>query len=159
MEMVVVKLRREIASVPLRSAEETWDCITEMITGPDSIDSRQLTTAKSVMAMLLAEEHYADKPLTLKGVGHRLVIYCAYGPDAMVLGQDWDALNWNPTAGDWRLYVPCATEDLDWAQAALAKKATRIILYSLDQTPTELVEETATHASSEIEIDWSKATS
>lgn len=49
------------------------------------------------MASLLSEDHYAKHPLTLKGDGHRLVIYGAYGADAVTLGTEVAPLDWNPT--------------------------------------------------------------
>jgi len=87
-----VKLRRDIASVPLRTGAETWSTIVELITGSDSIDSSQLTAAASVMATLIAEELHTENPLTLVGASHRLVIYCSFGTDALIQGEDVDAI-------------------------------------------------------------------
>ncbi len=151
-----MKLRRDIASVPLRSGEATWSCIVELVTANNSNDTAQLQAATSIMAMLLAEEHYGDTPLTVKGNGHRLVIYCAHGMNALVMGESVDALGWNPTAGDWTLYVPCPSEDLEWARKALASIAPRLVLHGLDETPGEL-EETTTKSALTLDIDWTAA--
>ena len=35
-----MKIRRDIASVPLRSAEETWRAIIDLVTGDGSVDRR-----------------------------------------------------------------------------------------------------------------------
>jgi hypothetical protein len=44
-----MKVRREIASIPVRSAAETWAAITKLITGERSIDADSLKAAASVM--------------------------------------------------------------------------------------------------------------
>ena len=110
-----MKVRREISSIPLRTAEETWEAIVRLVTGGRTVDGEQLATAASVMASLITDEAFADHPLTIAGVSHRLVILL-HGADAMEAGENVDALAWNPTSGDWRLYLPCAAEDFDWAK-------------------------------------------
>lgn len=150
-----MKRRRDVAAGPKRTGAETWADIVALITKADSIDKGQLEAAASVMATLLTEAHYADHALTLKGQGDRLVVYCAYGADALTL-DDPDPLRWNPTGGEWTLFVPCAEEDFDWAKATLAQRAPRIRLHRLDETPAELKEATA-EAVANFEIDWEAA--
>lgn len=150
-----MKRRRDVAATPKRTGAETWEEIIGLITKPDTVDKDQLVAARSVMATLLTEPSYADHPLTLKGQGDRLVIYCAYGADALTL-DDPDPLGWSPTAGEWRLFVPCEDEDLAWAKDTLAKRAPRIRLHSFDEVPGELAEATADAVAS-FEIDWSAA--
>lgn len=152
-----MKLRRDIASVPLRTSAVTWDRIVDLITGSDSIDTAQLNAASSVMATLLAEEIYADHPLTLKGKSHRLVIYCLYGGDALLAGEDVDALSWNPTSEDWTLFVPCGDDDRDWAGRALKERAPRITLHAPDEVPGELSQESEKSGAKALTIDWGAA--
>lgn len=154
-----MKLRRDVAAVPLRTGAETWWTIVDLITKSDSVDSGQLDAAATVMASLLAEEHYADHPLTLKGDGHRLVIYCAYGAEALSQGTEVSPLDWNPTAKGWTLYVPCDPSDLDWVRETLKKRAPRLVVHALDETPAELSEQTssASTAVAAFEIDWGAA--
>lgn len=147
-----MKLRRDIASIPLRTGAETWSTIVELVTGSDSIDSSQLTAAASVMATLIAEELHAENPLTLVGTSHRLVVYCSFGAAALIQGEDVDAIGWNPTAGDWTLHVPCGAEDLDWIGATLASRAPRIKLHKAGEPPAVL-EEAASTASA-LSVDW-----
>ena len=147
-----MKLRRDIASVPLRTGAETWSTIVDLITGSDSIDSSQLTAAASVMATLIAEELHGENPLTMVGEGHRLVIYCTFGADALIAGTDVDAFGWNPTADDWTLHVPCGDDDLDWAGATLAIRAPRIKLHKLGEPPAVLNEAASTAMS--LTVDW-----
>lgn len=152
-----MKLRRDVASVPLRTGAETWGRIVELITGPDSIDTGQLEAATSVMASLLAEEIYADHPLILKGKSHRLVIYGVYGGDALLAGEEVDPLSWNPTSEDWALFVPCGDEDRGWAGGALKQRAPRITLHAPDEVRAELSEEAAKNEAKALTIDWGAA--
>ena len=147
-----MKLRRDVAVTPLRTGAEAWVEIVGLVARADTVDSGQLDAAASVMASLLTEEHYAERPLTLKGQGPRIVIYGAYGADALTIAAP-DPLGQNPTAGDWTLYVPCPDEDLAWAGAVLAARAPRIRLHGLDETPAALAE-AATEASAAPVIDW-----
>ncbi len=146
-----MKLRRNIASIPLRSGEATWSAITDLLTGPGSMDAEQFAAAASIMAMLLAEEIHADEPLTFVGDSARIVIYCSFGMDALSQGEEIDRFSFNPTEDDWLLYVPCAEGDLDWAQASLKSRAPRIRLHR----PGELkLDEESKASSSAFDIDW-----
>ena len=150
-----MKIRRDVSSIPLRSAEETWDRIIDLVTGADSLDHDQLLAARAVIASLIADELYSDHPLTWFGVGPRLVVYLRYGADAVQAGGDVDELAWNPTAGDWHLRVPCDAENLAWAREGLHEKAPRIEL----REPGELEDdsESAPNESAgrrPLRIDW-----
>ena len=154
-----MKLRRDIAAVPLRTGAETWAEIVNLITHPDSVDAGQLTAAASVMASLLSEDHYADHPLTLKGDGHRLVIYGAYGADALSLGSEVVPLDWNPTGKPWTIYVPCDPADLDWVAETLKSRAPRLVVHALDETPADAEGASGAQASAQpaLTIDWGAA--
>ena len=147
-----MKLRRDVAVTPRRTGEEAWAEIVGLVTGRGSVDKHQLDDASSVMATLLAEEVHADHPLTLKGQGQRIVIYCAYGVDALTR-EPPDALRENPTAGEWTLYVPCPEEHLAWCGDVLTERAPRIRLHALDETPADLPE-AETEPATKFAIDW-----
>jgi hypothetical protein len=150
-----MKIRRDIASIPVRSAKETWQAIIDLITSSDSIDVSQLLAAASNMESVIADEYPANVPIVVKGCGSRLVIYCRYDQDAMEIGKDVDSLHWNPTAGDWQMTVPCEEEDVAWLTKSLKSRAPRIIVRTPDQ---QLKEETAGEeaaiATSDFHIDW-----
>ncbi|NEJ79141.1 hypothetical protein GR268_20855 [Rhizobium leguminosarum] len=95
-----MKVKRTIASIPKRSAAETWRTIRELITSTGSVDVDKLVAAASVMESLIADEHPGAVPIVVKGVGSRLVIYCLYGEDAMEADLEVEKLTWNPTAGN-----------------------------------------------------------
>ncbi len=147
-----MKIRRDISSIPLRTAEETWWTIRQLVTGPGSIEAEQFDAAASIMASLTTDESFRDEPLILLGVSHRLVIYLQYGADALEAGEAVDSLNWNPTAGDWTLYVPCAAEQFAWVKKALMSRAPRFVLLKPGVTVPEGDEETA--KSENVEINW-----
>src|SRR3954447_21833686 len=98
-----MKVRRDIASIPKRSAAETWREIVKLITGSGSVDAASLSAAVSVMESLITDEHPTKVPIVVKGAGSRLVIYCLFGEDAMDADMDVPKLNWNSTAGDWAM--------------------------------------------------------
>jgi len=131
-----MKLRRDIVSVPVRTGDETWSTVIGLIAMAGSDHVEQLESASSVLGALLSEEHYSSRPLTLAGEGQRLVIYFVYGLDAVAADTDVEPLGWNPTAGDWHLYVPCAPEHLNWATKLLSARATRIVVHELDDDLT-----------------------
>jgi hypothetical protein len=132
-----VKARREIASVPVRSARETWRAIVDLICGEGSVDRNHLEASASVMEALIADEYPAKTPIVVKGRGPRLVIYCLYGEDAMDLGNDVVRLNWNPTAGDWTLTAPCEAEDVEWMRKSLDSRGPRIKVHDAAAPPAE----------------------
>lgn len=147
-----MKVRRNVSSIPLRTAAATWQRIVDLITGPGSEDTEQLDAATSVVTSIIADEHLAKCPLILSGCGPRLVMYCLYGAYALEVGEEVDALTWNPTEGDWWMLVPCDEENIDWVQTALAERAPRLKAYGLDEVPADLSEEA--EGSQAIHVDW-----
>jgi hypothetical protein len=127
-----MKVRRDIASIPKRSAAETWRVIVHLITGSGSAEAATLTAAASVMESLIADECPATVPIVVKGVGSRLVIYCLFGEAALEAGTDVDKLNWNPTAGNWAMTVPAESGDVAWMNNALKVRAPRITVHDMN---------------------------
>ena len=147
-----MKIRRDIASVPVRSARETWDVIINLVTGDETVDGGQLEAARSVMECVIADEQPASVPIVFKGGGPRIVIYCRYNEDAMDSGLEIDSLSEIPTAGDWRVTAPCEREDEGWMNNSLKQRAPRVSVHVADQVP---VEEEAEPTSSSLKVDWS----
>ena len=132
-----MKVRRDLASIPARSAKETWRAITDLVTGTDSVDSDQLNAAASIMESIIADELPASAPIVFKGAGPRVVIYCLYGDDAMEADLDVDRLIDSPTAGDWRATAPCEAEDAEWMSKTLKTRAPRISVRDGAEEPGE----------------------
>jgi len=153
-----MKVRRDIGSVPLRTAESTWQAIVGLITGPGSRDITQLQAATSVMASLITDELYSDNPMTLVGESHRLVLYCHYGQKALEVGEEIDSLTWNPTEGDWTLFVPCDPDNLPWARRTLKTRAPRITVHELGKTldADKFESDRGLSNTEAITVDWEK---
>jgi hypothetical protein len=151
-----MRVRRDIGSIPVRSASETWSRIVELITARGSRDVDQLAAAGSVIASIISDETPAEHPFILEGCGPQLRIYCRYGSAAIQSGGDVDALTWNPTEGDWTLHVPCDAENLGWVKNALARTSPRIKPFDAVKTDrAEETEEPALSGAAEIVVDWS----
>lgn len=149
-----MRIRRDIASIPERSASETWQKIVELVTGSNSRDVQQLKAAAGVMGSIITDEHPAARPILLEGAGPQLRIYCCYGMDAVELGSKVDSLNWNPTNGDWTMHVPCDAENLDWVRKSLAGTSPRIKVFDLAEEDRGDNEEQKAAATGEIVVDW-----
>jgi hypothetical protein len=147
-----VKVRRDLASIPLRSSEETWSEYKKLVTGPSSTDTAQFDAAATVMTSLITDEAFREEPLTLAGVGHRLVVYLLHGHNALEAGAGIDKLAWNPTAGDWKLFVPCAEEQFDWVKKTLATRAPRFVVLKSGEKVKE--EEQSGVAEATLGVNW-----
>lgn len=149
-----MKVKREIASVPVRSAAETWTAIVALISRPDTPDVGTLTAAASIMESLIADEHPASVPIAVKGSGDRLVIYCRYNEEALELGAEIDPLTWNPTGGPgWKITAPTEAADVPWMNGTLKDRAPRITVHDITNPPTE-EEETTKAAADALSINW-----
>ena len=150
-----MRVRRDISSIPQRTAANTWQRVIDLITGPDSVDARQLTAASGVMGSIITDEHPAAKPIVVEGVGAQLRIYLRYGMKAVEEGDAVDALNWNPTAGDWTMHVPCDGDNLAWVKTSLAGSSPRIKAFDVDEDEVAGSDErSATSEGGAIVVDW-----
>jgi hypothetical protein len=150
-----MRVRRDVSSVPLRSASETWQHIVSLITGTGSKDVQQLRDAEGVMASVITDEHPARRAIILEGVGAQLRIYCRYGMNAIGEGGSVDAVTWNPTAGEWTMHVPCDDENIDWVKKSLAKTSPRIVVFDVaGADKAEEEEVSAASKGSGILVDW-----
>lgn len=149
-----MRIRRDIASIPLRSAKETWRAIIDLVTGEGSADVGQLEAASSIMESLIADEQPAKAPIVFKGgSGPRVLIYLLFNEDAMEAGTDIDKLTSNPTKGDWNVTAPCEAGDVSWMNNALKTRAPRVSVHDGDKPAEDDVSEGA-GASKSFEIDW-----
>jgi hypothetical protein len=147
-----MKVRRDIASIPVRSARDTWLAVVELVTATDSVDKQQLDAAASIMESLIADEMPARVPITFKGSGARVLVYCLYNEDAMEAGLAVDKLSSNPTAGDWLATAPCEAEDVDWMNKSLKTRAPRVAVHDVDEKSADADEQG--QAVKGLEIDW-----
>ena len=124
---------RTLVSRPERSATDTWEQIVALI-APDvgSAARSELGAVAGAVCSCIADQALADDPLVVYGVGPRLRVYALYGDDAVEGERANDsALSWVPTAGDWRMSIPCLADDLAWLQSKLAKVSRRVTARAL----------------------------
>jgi hypothetical protein len=116
---------RRIASVPARSAVETWSAVVELIAPDPSSSARSdLAAAAGIAHSVIASE--VEGPFVLFGEGPRVRVYCVYGDDALLDDDvNENPLPHDPTEGDWHLSMPCPPEDLEWVQRKLVS-STRV---------------------------------
>jgi hypothetical protein len=121
-------IARTFASIPTRSASETWDAIVALI-APDSSSAarRELDSVAGTVCSCIADEALASDPVVVYGAGPRLRIYAVYGDDAIEGDSaNESALSFVPTHGDWHMSVPCLLDDLDWVRRSLEAVSTRV---------------------------------
>jgi hypothetical protein len=119
---------RRIVSIPARSARETWDTIVALIApDPKSDARRDLAAVGGVICSVITDEALREDALVVYGEGPRVRIYCLYGDEAMEGdGASESALGFTPTVNDWRMSVPCFSDDLEWVSQALARRSSRV---------------------------------
>lgn len=151
-----MKIRRDISSIPHRSAGETWQRIIDLVTGQKSEDAEQLKAAGGVMASIITDEHPASRAIMIEGVGPQLRIYCRYGMKAVEEGSGVDSLTWNPTAGDWTMHVPCDAENIDWVKKSLSATSPRIKVFDVNEADRADDEKqwTAAKSGNGVVVDW-----
>jgi hypothetical protein len=116
-------IARTFATIPARSATDTWEAIVAMIAPDcDSVARQELAAVTGVACSLITDEALASDPLVVFGAGPRLRVYCVYG-DAAIAGDEVNesALSFVPTAAGWRMSLPCPEEDLEWVERSLAR--------------------------------------
>jgi hypothetical protein len=151
-----MRVRRDISSIPFRSAGDTWQRIIDLVTGPRSKDVKQLKEAAGVMGSIITDEHPAVRAILLEGVGPQLRIYCRYGIKAIEESGKLDSLTWNPTAGDWTMHVPCDAENIDWVKTALSERSPRIKVFDVAEADRAEDEDksVAAKSASGLVVDW-----
>lgn len=151
-----MRIRRDVSSIPHRSAGETWQRIIDLVTGHGSKDIQQLKDAAGVMGSIITDEHPANRAILIEGVGPQLRVYCRYGMKAVEEGSKVDPLTWNPTAGDWTMHVPCDAENIDWVKESLSKTSQRIKVFDVDDADRAGEDQSAAAAKSgkDVVVDW-----
>lgn len=150
-----MRVRRDISSIPFRSASETWQRIIDLVTSPGSKDVQQIKAAAGVMGSIITDEHPQSRAIMIEGVGAQLRIYCRYGMKAIEEGGKVDSLTWNPTAGNWTMHVPCDEENIDWVRKSLSRSSPRIKVFEVTDADRAEDDEDGTAAKSNVVVvDW-----
>jgi hypothetical protein len=132
-------IARRIVSTPVRSVSETWATICQLL-APDlaSAARRELSAVQGVASSSIASEATKDAAIVVWGGGPRARIYTVFDDDAITNdGVNEDAFPRSPTAGDWRMSIPCPPEDVAWMRAQLAQLSSRVFARPLDEDVAE----------------------
>jgi len=121
-------LSRKIASIPARSASETWLLIVDLIAPANDEGRKELLAATGVAASLIAREAMRASPAIVSGEGPQLRLYCVHGEEAVEGTHVNEALlPASPIESEnWAVSLPCPPDDLAWIQASLKRVSNRI---------------------------------
>jgi hypothetical protein len=145
---------RAFASVPARPADETWSAIVALLTrGAGGAKRDELLSVTGTAASLIADRGPESAAIVVTCDGPRTRIRCIYDEDAIDgTGVNEDTLGFDALQGDWRVSLPCPTDELAWVQANLARASTRITARDLAET-TKPAEQASAAASDGFDID------
>ena len=120
--------RRTVQSSPHRDSGETWGVIVEILSGSSNENAKaELQSVAGIAASIIAERTPKSSPIIVTCDGPRTRIYCTYDDDAIDgSGANENSLGYDPLQGNWKISLPCASDDLDWVVAALEEKSDRI---------------------------------
>jgi hypothetical protein len=132
-------IARRIASTPVRTSGETWETMINLISDDSSTAREELESISGIVASIIADEVPKNTPITVVGSGPRIRMYCLYNEDA-IIGDDKNenSLATNPTAEDWKIYLPCLPEDLEWIKNEIKKFTDKVIIYDKDKKPEDV---------------------
>ena len=116
-------IARRIAATPVRTASDTWQVITDLVSGAGGDIATGVSHAADVASMLIAEEHTASNPLVLSGCGPQVRIYTVHGTDAIEGSQINEQALMIIASDDWHLNLPASGPDYVLALASLSNVA------------------------------------
>lgn len=134
---------RTFRSTPHRDALATWTAIVDLLTrGRPGGARTELLAISGVAASVIADQAPKESAIVVICDGPRTRIYCTYDDDA-INGSDAneDPLGFEALNGNWRVSLPCQTDDLTWVQNALKQHGTRIT--ARDQKLSGIAEDSA----------------
>ena len=145
---------RKFISVPERTATATWKAISDLLSADAQSDAGCELAAVSGIACSLITHEAMTSPIVVFGSGPRVRIYCLYNDDA-IEGDDANegSLAFNPTAGHWKMSLPCPLDDLDWVQSALRGKSARITARDMNTSVDEVGKDASSESATREAID------
>jgi hypothetical protein len=121
-------LRRDVASLPVRSPSQTWETICDLVAG-QSIGRADLVAATDVATQLIAQEALRNDALIFSGNGPQVRVYTLHEEDATSAEPDDERPLVNPaTEGEWSASFPADASDVEWASRAITKVTSRIAI-------------------------------
>lgn len=126
-------LRRNLASVPRRTASETWLAICELVSEKGSDAWAELEGLTDVAAQLIAQEAMKNDAAVFSGVGPQVRIYTLHDDEAIEADPtDEQGLVNYVAEGDWSASLPADPSDLGWASRAVEKRSTHVSVREAD---------------------------
>lgn len=120
-------IKRTIRSIPHRSAKVTWDVIVKMLTSNNVAGEDELMKIDGIMSSLVADKACEGSPIVVTCDGPRTRIFCCYDDDAIDdSSANEEPITHDPLNGDWKISVPCFSDDLIWVTRALEKITDRV---------------------------------
>ncbi len=145
-------IARRICATPARSAADAWRLITEIICQDNSDAATEFGRVTGIASSLIADEAFKDEALVIIGAGPRLRVYCLYDEEAVTAdNRNEGKLTWKPADSDWKAYLPCPSDDLNWVTKSLKERSSRFIAYDIKEGLK--VEEATMRSTAKLEID------
>ena len=120
-------IRRDIVSVPRRTAGETWQRISELVSKEGSDARAELYAARHVATALIGQESTKCDPAIFSGTGPQVRVYTLHDDASLEADLDDERpLVTYVADGAWAATLPADDSDLDWASRALKKVTSRI---------------------------------
>jgi hypothetical protein len=114
-------IARRVASVPVRTASDTWRAICDLLTRPDDPVRVELDSVANLACMIIAEEYTSTAPIVVTGAGPQIRIRTAYGDDAVGADDDEGGPVYRSlSSADWNLSFPVGDMDISYARQAVA---------------------------------------
>lgn len=133
-------IKRSIRSTPFRDAGGTWELIVNLLTaGKSSAAKTEMMSVSGIVASTIADQCPSAAPIVATCEGPRTRFYCLYDEDALEGdASNESSLQHDATKGDWKISIPCSSDDLTWVTAALKEKTSRITARDkADDAPVE----------------------
>lgn len=147
---------RRFASIPARSASETWDAIAAIL-APDhqSEAGAELKSVSGIANSIISRETCQSAPIVVfGGPGPRVRVYCIHGDDAIAgEGVNESSLATTPTQESWKMSLPCPKDDLDWISEELKKKSSRISARDMSEPVDDEAETENSTTSAEVNME------
>lgn len=148
-------VKRTFKSTPYRDAHDTWVSIVSLLTnGENASGEDELMSVSGIAASIIAEKSVKDAPIVVTCEGPRTRIVCLYDDDA-IDGSDAneEPLAFDALKGNWKLSLPCASDDLGWVESSLKAKSERITARNKDDSVSVAKSEDANGQQNALEID------
>jgi len=128
---------RKFSACPVRTAAQTWDTITSVLSDGNSAVEKELLSISGITASIISDGTPKINPITIIGSGPRLRVYCLYDEDGSTEDSNEASLNWNLFDGDWEIHLPVEKEDFGWVSKALKEKGSRFKAYKAGEKINE----------------------